>query len=45
MIIFPIYVKNEYKNKFHAESLPIYAFKSKEADNESYFNLLVTTEP
>ena len=32
MIIFPIYVKRECKNKRHHESLPIYTFKSKETN-------------
>ena len=39
MIAHPIYVKREYKDKCHEESSLIYAFKSKETNNESHFNV------
>ena len=43
--MFPNYVKKKCKNKNHSDSLPIYAFKSKETKNESHFNVPIWLLP
>ena len=45
MAMFPIYVKKRVKTKGHAKILPIYAFKSKETNNESHFNVPIWLMP